>query len=65
MAVKESQDQNHLSRESQGLDSLRGRDQGLTVQDMTVTARVDPNNNLLSHTGEAGTMNTAGILFMV
>ena len=60
MAVRESKDQNHLLRESQGLDPLRGRDQGLAVQDMAVRERVSPSNNLRSHTGEAGTVYTAG-----
>ena len=61
MVVKESKDQNHLpSGEGVGLNLLRGRGHGLTVQDMAVTARVSSNNNLPSHTGEAGTVYTAG-----
>ena len=46
MAVRESKDQNHLERESQGLDPLTGRDQGLVVQDMAVKESQDQNQLL-------------------
>ena len=47
MAVKESKDQNHLlPGEGQDLDPLRGRDQGLAVQDMAVKESKDQNHLL-------------------